>query len=69
MSEKELLEQGYSKYHGKTIDIYFKRELCIKSANCVLGNHDVFDTSRKPWILPDNDKTGNVKEVIDRCPS
>lgn len=43
--------------------------MCTKSANCVLGNPDVFDTSRKPWILPDNDKTGNVKEVIDRCPS
>ncbi|HHW79872.1 MAG TPA: GNAT family acetyltransferase, partial [Acholeplasmataceae bacterium] len=69
VTEKELLDQGYRKYHGKTIDVFFKREKCIKSTNCVKGNSEVFDTSRKPWIVPDNAEKDEVKSVIDTCPS
>jgi len=69
MTEKELLKQGYRKYYGKTIDVFFKKEKCIKSGNCVKGEPNVFDTSRKPWILPDNASKQDVKDVINTCPS
>lgn len=69
MTEIELLELGYRKYRGRFIDIYFKKETCIKSGNCVKGNNEVFDTSRKPWILADNATPDEVKKVIHTCPS
>lgn len=69
MTEKELLEQGYRKYPGKEIDIFFRLETCIHSGNCVRGLIEVFNTKRKPWIIADNAHPQDVKEVIERCPS
>lgn len=67
--EKELLEQGYRKYPGETIDVFFNLSFCKHSANCVRGNPKVFDIKRKPWIIPDNASAVNVQEVIHTCPS
>lgn len=67
--EKELLEKGYRKYSGDEIDVYFNTNICIHSANCVSGNNEVFDTKRKPWILPNNASKAEVMWVIDTCPS
>lgn len=69
MTEKELLDQGYRKYSGIDIDVYFRLETCIHSGNCVRGLKDVFDTKRKPWITPDNASSQKVMETINNCPS
>lgn len=69
MTEKELLKYGYRKYYGKTIDVFFKKEKCIKSGNCVKGEPNVFDTSRKSWILPDKALKEDLKDVINTYPS
>lgn len=68
MTEKELLEQGYRKYRGKEIDVYFNKDKCIKSRNCVLGAPEVFNTSEKPWIQTDNASKEKVMVVVNKCP-
>lgn len=35
MTEKELLNQGYRKYSGKAIDVYFNLDICQHSGNCM----------------------------------
>src|SRR5690625_4485763 len=68
VGERELLENGYRKYSGEEVDVYFNTDVCIHSANCVKGNPEVFDTKRRPWILPDNASADEVAKVIDTCP-
>ena len=70
MNEKELLDQGYRKYYGSELDVYFKLELCTHSAVCVKGSKRVFNVRKKPWIFPDGEHhKENLMEVIDACPS
>lgn len=69
MTEKELLEQGYRKYTGKYIDVFFNLKMCQHVGNCVRGNQEVFEVKRKPWIIPDNSSSYEIKRIIDTCPS
>ncbi|MBF2656018.1 (4Fe-4S)-binding protein [Listeria seeligeri] len=69
MSEEKLLEQGYRKYRGVEIDVYFNTNVCAHAGNCVRGNNELFDLDRKPWIMPDNVEKEEVKRVIHTCPS
>ena len=59
MKEKDLLDLGYKKYEGETYDVYFNKDVCKHSGNCVKANHTVFQLKRKPWVLP----------AIKGCPS
>lgn len=69
VNEKMLLEKGYRKYRGEEIDIFFNRELCTHSGNCIRGNHEVFDVGRKPWIMADYASAAEDMAVVDTCPS
>ena len=67
MDEKKLLEEGYRKYYGKSIDVFFKKELCIHAQNCIHSNPDIFDVERRPWILPDAAKPEEVMRAVNSC--
>ncbi|EDO1156995.1 (4Fe-4S)-binding protein [Listeria innocua] len=69
MEEETLLEQGYRKYRGADVDIYFNTNICAHSGNCVKGNAELFNLDRKPWIMPDNVPKEAAKRVIHTCPS
>lgn len=69
VTEKALLENGYRKYSGEDIDIFYNKDVCIYSGNCVRGNADVFNLSRKPWIEPANASAEEEIQVINTCPS
>ena len=56
-------------YEGQDIDVGFDADLCRHSGNCVRGLPAVFDTTRKPWILPDAATADELAEAIGRCPS
>lgn len=69
MDEKQLLSDGYRKYTGKEIDVFFNGDLCTHSANCVTSNSNVFNLKNKPWINADAAGVEEIKEIIDKCPS
>jgi uncharacterized Fe-S cluster protein YjdI/CDGSH-type Zn-finger protein len=56
-------------YANDAIDITYDVERCIHAAECVRGLPAVFDTNRRPWILPDGVSADAIAAVIDRCPS
>jgi uncharacterized Fe-S cluster protein YjdI len=56
-------------YEGKDITVTFDIDVCQHAAVCVRGNHDVFDTRRRPWIMPDAAPAAEIADIIDRCPS
>lgn len=56
-------------YANETIDITYDVERCIHASECVRGLPAVFDTDRRPWILPSGASADAVAAVIERCPS
>jgi len=56
-------------YAGKAVDVSFDPEVCIHAAECVRGLPAVFDTKRRPWIVPDAAEADEVVAQVGRCPS
>lgn len=56
-------------YEGQDVDVGFDADVCQHSGNCVRSLPAVFDTTRKPWILPDAAPSDELTEAIGRCPS
>jgi uncharacterized Fe-S cluster protein YjdI len=56
-------------YGGKEVDVSFDPEVCIHAAQCVRGLPAVFDTKRRPWIVPDGASADEVVAQVERCPS
>ncbi|OQO64478.1 (4Fe-4S)-binding protein [Enterococcus faecium] len=69
LNEETLQQLGYRKYTGKSLDVYYNKDVCIHSGNCVRGNSKVFEVNRRPWILLDDGVTEEVMSVIHTCPS
>jgi CDGSH-type Zn-finger protein/uncharacterized Fe-S cluster protein YjdI len=56
-------------YADDKIDISYDARRCIHAAECVRGLPVVFDTERRPWILPSAASSDAVAAVIEKCPS
>ena len=51
------------------IDVSYDVRRCIHAEECVRGLPAVFDTARRPWILPSAASADEIASVIQRCPS
>jgi uncharacterized Fe-S cluster protein YjdI/CDGSH-type Zn-finger protein len=56
-------------YANDTIDVSFDAKRCIHAAECVRSLPAVFDTARRPWILPGGADPDAIAAVIAKCPS
>ncbi len=56
-------------FSGKIIDVQWDSRLCIHVAECGQAAGDLFVGGRKPWCQPDLSDAGEVREIIERCPS
>jgi uncharacterized Fe-S cluster protein YjdI len=56
-------------YYGNQITVRFDLDRCIHAAVCVRTIPAVFDTKRRPWVLPDAGEADQIAGVIRRCPS
>lgn len=56
-------------YDGKDITVHYNRLLCSHAAECGKRQKAAFDSSRKPWIIPDNASAKEIEDVIKACPS
>ncbi len=56
-------------YVGADIVVSFDPDRCRHFARCVRGLPEVFDTTRRPWILVDGARAERVAQVIRECPS
>lgn len=57
------------RYDGRDVVVTFDGARCLHAAECVRGLPDVFDTGRRPWVLPDAAPAERVAEVVRRCPT
>lgn len=65
MEQKDHLRH----YTSEAIDISYDVDRCIHAAECVRGLPAVFDTNRRPWILPTAADADAIAAVVERCPS
>jgi CDGSH-type Zn-finger protein len=56
-------------YEGKDITVHYNRLLCSHAAECGRLKKAAFDSSRKPWIKPDNATPEEIKDIVKACPS
>ena len=56
-------------YTGAAVGVSFDPARCRHAAECIRGLPAVFDTSRRPWILPDGGDPEDVVRVVARCPT
>lgn len=56
-------------YEGEEVTIHYNRLLCSHAAECGRRQKAAFDTSRTPWIVPDNATAEGLAEVVKACPS
>lgn len=69
VTEEQLVKEGYRKYQGKEIDIYYNSKACQHAGSCVRGNGAIYNVDRKPWILADAASSTENIRVVDSCPS
>jgi CDGSH-type Zn-finger protein/uncharacterized Fe-S cluster protein YjdI len=63
------MERHVRNYTGKDIDVTYETGRCIHVAECIRRLHAVFDTSRRPWVLPDAGSPDSVAATVVACPS
>jgi uncharacterized Fe-S cluster protein YjdI len=73
-TREELLELEKNKeeiksYTNGEITVFWKPELCIHSANCLIGLPEVFNTRKKPWINIHASGSKQIMKTVDTCPS
>jgi uncharacterized Fe-S cluster protein YjdI len=56
-------------YQGERIAVSFDANRCVHFAACLRGAPEVFDVTRRPWIVPDGAPAERVAEVVASCPS
>jgi uncharacterized Fe-S cluster protein YjdI len=56
-------------YYGRDITVTFDGSRCLHAAKCVRGLPAVFDTARKPWILPDAGGAPEIAAIVQLCPT
>ena len=64
MSDKKI-----HRFTGQDIDVFWDARLCIHIAECVKARGGLFVTGRDRWCVPDCATNGEVREIVERCPS
>ena len=71
-SELEEMKEnkGVSKsYSNDEITVFWRPELCIHSANCLIGLPGVFDSSERPWVNIHGASSKEIIKTVNTCPS
>jgi uncharacterized Fe-S cluster protein YjdI len=71
-SELEAFAAGTDKakeYTNGEVTVYWRSNLCIHSANCLIELPEVFDNSRKPWVNMNGGSSREIIRTVNTCPS
>lgn len=56
-------------YTNGELTVFWRPNLCIHSANCLIGQPKVFSSIRRPWINMQGASTAEIIKVVNTCPS
>ena len=63
------MTEARHEYPGAALTVTFDAGRCIHWAACVRSQPGVFDTSRRPWIKPDQADPDAVTKAVESCPT
>ncbi|HNY03696.1 MAG TPA: (4Fe-4S)-binding protein [Bacteroidales bacterium] len=69
LTEFKINKEAVKEFSNGEITVYWKADLCIHSANCLIGLPEVFNSKKKPWVNVHASNSKEIMKVIDRCPS
>ena len=69
LSEFKKDKDNVKEFSNGEITVYWKADLCIHSANCLMGMPRVFNNKRKPWINVTGADSKKIMKTVDSCPS
>lgn len=69
LSEFKKNKEIVKEYSNGEVTVFWRSELCIHSANCLIGLPDVFNTRKRPWINVHASNSKEIMKIIDTCPS
>ena len=69
LAEFKKDKETANEYTNGEITVFWRSDLCIHSANCLLGLPRVFNSKRKPWINLTGTDSKEIMKVVDSCPS
>jgi CDGSH-type Zn-finger protein len=56
-------------YAGEAVTVVYNPMVCSHAAECGKRAGDIFDTSKKPWVMPDNGSIEALRDAVSNCPS
>lgn len=71
-AELEEMKQNKGRsrsYTNEEVTVFWRPELCIHSANCLIGLPGVFDSSERPWVNIHGASSKEIMKTVDTCPS
>jgi uncharacterized Fe-S cluster protein YjdI len=57
------------RYANDEVTVVWKPSLCIHSGICARGLPQVFQPSRRPWVVVDAASAAEIVAQVARCPS
>jgi uncharacterized Fe-S cluster protein YjdI len=69
LSEFKKNKETVNEFSNGEVTVFWQPELCIHSANCLIGLPAVFNSKKKPWINVHASNTKEIMKIIDTCPS
>ncbi|MFZ4521999.1 MAG: (4Fe-4S)-binding protein [Bacteroidales bacterium] len=69
LSEFKTNKDSVKEFSNGEVTVYWKAELCIHSANCLIGLPGVFNSKKKPWINVHAATSKEIMKAVDTCPS
>ena len=56
-------------YETDRIRVHWNSERCLHTARCIRRAPDVFDSSRRPWVVLEGADPEDVADAVCRCPT
>jgi len=69
LAEFEKNKDKVKAYSNADLTVYWRADLCIHSANCIIDLPEVFSTGKKPWVNMNGDTSKSIMQTVDTCPS
>ena len=70
VDQEERKRPGVLKeYSNEQIAVAWEPAYCIHTANCLNAEPEVFDATRRPWIMLDAASADRVAQAVMKCPT
>ncbi len=56
-------------YSTDDIEIEWYPERCVHAARCIAAAPEVFDSRRRPWVVPEAGTTEQIIVAVEACPT